>query len=276
MIASALALLIMQVGPNPSVGGMPGIPDELANRSPRATTEQTARPASGNLSRCLSLASTTPDDALDFAQAWRETGTGELDNAQAAHCAGLALVGLDRFSEARRLFEQASSEVPDDNAPYRARLMAMAGNAALAGGDAVASEPLFAQAVQTAANSGDASLIAGLQVDHARALVASGRPDDAARVLADARTSDASNLRAWLLSATLSRRLQRLGEAQKQIEQAAILGPRDPAVGLEAGVIAALSGREDDARRSFESVLVVDPDSDEANRARAYLEQLGQ
>jgi Flp pilus assembly protein TadD len=154
--------------------------------------------------------------------------------------------------------------------------MAMAGNAALAGGDAVASEPLFAQAVQAAANSGDASLIAGLQVDHARALVASGRPDDAARVLADARTSDAANLRAWLLSATLSRRLQRLGEAQKQIEQAAILAPRDPAVGLEAGVIAALSGREDDARRSFESVLVVDPDSDEASRARAYLEQLGQ
>ena len=70
------------------------------------------------------------------------------------------------------------------------------------------------------------------------------------------------------------RRLERLGEAREQIAQAALLAPRDPAVGLEAGVIAALSGREQEARRSFESVLLVAPDSDEAKRARGYLEQL--
>ncbi|HCJ81674.1 MAG TPA: hypothetical protein DHV50_09230, partial [Erythrobacter sp.] len=83
-----------------------------------------------------------------------------------------------------------------------------------------------------------------------------------------------ANGRAWLLSATLSRRLDRLGEAREQIAQAALLAPQDPAVGLEAGVIAALSGREDDARRSFESVLQVAPQSPEATRARSYLEQL--
>ena len=65
-----------------------------------------------------------------------------------------------------------------------------------------------------------------------------------------------------------------LGEAREQIAQAALLSPQDPAVGLEAGVIAALSGRDEEARRSFESVLLVAPQSTEATRARTYLEQL--
>ena len=101
-----------------------------------------------------------------------------------------------------------------------------------------------------------------------------GRNEDAVAALADARAADPANARAWLLSATLSRRLERLGEAREQIAQAALLSPQDPAVGLEAGVIAALSGRDEEARRSFESVLLVAPQSTEATRARTYLEQL--
>ena len=50
--------------------------------------------------------------------------------------------------------------------------------------------------------------------------------------------------------------------------------PGNRTVGLEAGVIAALSGRDEEARRSFESVLLVAPQSTEATRARTYLEQL--
>ena len=111
-------------------------------------------------------------------------------------------------------------------------------------------------------------------IDRARALVALERNDEAVATLEKARGNDPANARAWLLSATLSRRLERLGEAREQIAQAALLAPRDPAVGLEAGVIAALSGREQEARRSFESVLLVAPESDEAKRARGYLEQL--
>ena len=135
-------------------------------------------------------------------------------------------------------------------------------------------ELAFGRAVSYAADAGDTVLSASVSVDRARALVALGRNDEAAKALAEARTSDPANARAWLLSATLSRRLERLGEAQEQIAQTATLAPQDPAVGLEAGVIAALSGREEEARRSFDSVLLVAPESDEATRARAYLEQL--
>ena len=70
-------------------------------------------------------------------------------------------------------------------------------------------------------------------------------------------------------------RLERLGEAREQIAQAATLSPPGPAVGLEAGVIAALSGREEEARRSFQSVLDIAPQSEEGARA-SYLEQLAE
>ena len=276
---SALALLIMQVGPNPSVGAIPDVPDELANRPQRETAEviePTPSPRSEYLSRCLALTTSEPEEALDFAQAWRVQVESDLELAQSAHCLGLGLVRMERYEEARTIFETASAEAPDTLPAYRARLAAMAGNAALADDKAATAEPLFAQAITQAAAAGDGALASSLHADRARALVAAGRQEDAAEALASARAEDPANARAWLLSATLSRRLERLGEAQQQIERAAEIDPRNPAIGLEAGVIAALSGRDDDARRSFESVLLVAPDSTEANRARAYLEQLAQ
>ena len=48
MIASALALLLMQVGPNPAQGAFPGIPEELRDRlglASRRTIEPTPGPA---------------------------------------------------------------------------------------------------------------------------------------------------------------------------------------------------------------------------------------
>ena len=277
MIASALALLIMQVGPNPSLDAFPGVPDELRDRPPRETT--TAPPPSASssgakLAECVTLATQDAEAASDMAQSWRETAANQLELAQSAHCLGLALVRLDDLAGAQRAFDLATDEVPEGAPAYQARLAAMSGNAAMAQEKPAIAEIAFGRAVSFATQAGNPTLTASLGIDRARALVALGRNDEAVAALATARADDPSSARAWLLSATLSRRLERLGEAREQIAQAATLAPQDPAVGLEAGVIAALAGREDDARRSFESVLLVAPDSDEANRARAYLEQL--
>ena len=105
---SALALLIMQVGPNPSIGAIPDVPDELANRPQRETAEviETApSPRSEYLSRCLALTTSEPEEALDFAQAWRVQVESDLELAQSAHCLGLGLVRLERYEEARTIFE---------------------------------------------------------------------------------------------------------------------------------------------------------------------------
>ena len=78
-----------------------------------------------------------------------------------------------------------------------------------------------------------------------------------------------------LLLATLARRGHDLAGAQGYIETAATIDPRDPAIGLEAGVIAELAGHEAAARKSWNSVIATAPDSVEAGTARGYLSQLG-
>lgn len=279
MIASILALALMQVGPNPSIDAFPGTPEELRDRKPREKPVITAampEDRQKQFADCLATARDDADSALDIANAWRVSANNDLDLVRSAHCLGLALVTLERFDEARQVFEAASAEAPESFGAYRARLLAMAGNAAMSGGKPAVAEPLFASAVDQAVALGNAELASDLSADRAGALALTERLDDAVEAMKQAREQNPASMRAWLMSAALMRRLERLGEAQQMIEKAAELDPRSPAVGLEGGIIAALSGRAVDARRSFESVLLVAPDSEWANRATAYLEQLKQ
>ena len=271
LLATA-ALAMAQQGALPGSNTMPEVPDDLRNRPPRIRQEAAREPS--ELAQCLKLASSDPAAALDNAQRWRERALTDLQFAQSAHCAGLALVQLGRMSDAREAFELASGEAPQDNLAYSARLAAMAGNAALADGDAAGAVPLLDRAGALALLAEDGPLAADLRVDLARVLVQLGRSEDAVSALAEARDADGIDVEAWLLSATLSRRLDRLGEAQAQIERAAMLDPRNPQIALEAGVIAAMSGREADARTQFETVLLLDPESRAGERAQAYLDQL--
>ena len=266
------ALAMAQASAFPGSNTMPDVPDDLRDRPPRGEAVDRSPPS--ELAQCLKLASTDPQTALDYAQGWRERAANDLEFAQGAHCLGLALLQTGRAAEAREAFELASAEAPQDNLAYAARLSAMAGNAALAQEDADAALPLLDRAGGMALAAGDKELAADLRTDLARVLVRLGRANDAASALKEAREADPLDAEAWLLSATLSRRTQRLGEAQAQIERAAMLSPRDPQIGLEAGVIAAMAGREDDARASFQSVLALDPQGLAGERARGYLTQL--
>ena len=103
-----------------------------------------------------------------------------------------------------------------------------------------------------------------------------GREGEAEATLAAARTLDAQSPFAWLLSATLARRLEKLDEAQSLIETAAALSPDYPEIGLEAGVIAMIAGRREAAEASWRSVIALDPASDAATCERAYLAQVAQ
>ncbi|OBX18174.1 hypothetical protein A9995_13085 [Erythrobacter sp. QSSC1-22B] len=266
----------MQVGPNPAATPPIGVPPELEEQRARTASAAATSPVAAQTSRlveCLRLTAEDAEAAYDSASSWRANAR-DAERAQAAHCQGLALVRMERYEEARDIFAVARGEVGDDNPTYRARLGAMAGNAAMAGRQAGAAIPHFERAIADANSAGQEDIATGLEIDLARALVAAERPEDALAALDRARQANPGDPRAWLLSAKLSRQLGRLMEAQRQIEQAATLAPRDPVVGLEAGVIAALANRPDDARRSFESVLLVAPDGAEADRARAYIAQL--
>lgn len=272
MPLALLLPLIAQVGPG---GALPQAPLQI----PKPRTEAAAMPHSeaqpDPLKQCLDLAMARPADGIELAQGWLAQAKTMKDRAGAKQCHALALTRIDGWGEAAALFLSAREDTPVTDADERARLAALAGNADLAAGDAEAGLAALDLARADARGGANGDLKGAIEIDRARALVALGRLPEAEAALSDAREFSPDNHQAWLLSATLSRRQGKLAEAQSQIERAAQLFPVDPEIGLEAGVIAVLSGHDDAARKSWQSVIVAAPGSDAAKTAQGYLDQLG-
>ncbi len=273
-VTSLLLALLMQVGPNPLGGGMPG--DELVRDRParRGAATQETPAASAWLQSCLDQLEEDPARAHAMAQI-RRSETSGTDRVLANHCLGTAAAQLGMWDDARAAFAAARGETPENETRARARFAALAGNAALASGDADGAEGLLRLAEADARAAQAAPLEAIAATDRARALVALRRADEALAALETATARAPDRAEGWLLKATLLRRLDRLGEAQAAIERAAAVSERDPEIGLEAGVIAALGGRDAAARASWQSVIDLAPDSPIAATARDYLAQLG-
>ncbi|HYD24954.1 MAG TPA: hypothetical protein VEB68_09160 [Croceibacterium sp.] len=231
--------------------------------------------AEDRLEACMDQARSDPANAIAEAGRWAaETSGAETSYPQ--QCLGIAYTALLRWEAAERAFLAAREAAPESARFRRAQLATMAGNAALAEERAAAALLALALATGDAEATGDAGLQAIVQIDRARALVLQGETAEAEAVLARARALDAQSPYAWLLSATLARRLGKLDEAQNFIQTAAALAPDYPETGLEAGVIAMLGGREEAAAASWRSVIAIEPDSEAAATARAYLAQLEQ
>lgn len=223
---------------------------------------------------CIDEIEANPADGAVAAQKALDHATGE-QRVRAGLCLGVALGAMNRWDESRDAFLRARDAAAPTDSASRARLGAMAGNAALAGGSAATGLAVLDTARNDAKAAQDTDLQGSIAVDRARAFVTLGQQSQAAAALAEARTAAPGNAQAWLLSATLSRREKNLAQAQTQIERAAQIAPQDPEVGLEAGVIAVLAGRDAAARQSWQSVVATAPDSDAAKTAKGYLAQLG-
>jgi tetratricopeptide (TPR) repeat protein len=268
--------LLGQVGAAPALN----LPTGLENRKPRRpAAEAPATPAPDSertrtpLEECMSAVNSDPPGAVDMAEGWLAQSKG-TPTAPAQFCLGSAQAALGHWDEAETAFLAGREAATASDYRLRAQLGAMAGTMALVQGEPERALKALDQAHADALAAPDAELAGDVGVDRSRALVALKRDGEAAAALAEARTANAQNPDAWLLSATLSRRQDKLVEAQTQIQTAAELDPRDPAIGLEAGVIAMLSGREEAARKSWQSVVQAKPDSDEAKTATGYLAQL--
>jgi len=261
--------VLMQVGPAPSVAPVSAVPPELQNRPQRSGAMPDRAAAAPAIEVCLDTARTDPAKARALAEEWVARTSG-LQRAAGQHCLGVAAGYEGDWSVAAQAFLAAREDASDQR--FRARMGALAGSALLAEGKAA--EALAALDASAEDAAGDAELIGAMALDRAAALVALDRLGEADIALDQARAAVPGDAQAWLLSATLARRTGDLATAQAQIEQAAGIDPRDPAIGLEAGVIAALGGRHEAAAKSFKSVVAAAPDSVEATAARTYLEQL--
>ncbi len=280
---SILLALALQVGPNPTGGAMPG--DDLVRDRPARPGAAAAPPAeveaeaplnatSAWLAGCLAQLEEDPARAHAMAQI-RRSETSGTDRVLANHCLGTAASALGLWDDARAAFTAAREETPAAEPRTRARFAALAGAAALGAGDAAGAEGLLTLAESNARAAGAVLLEAIAATDRARALVTLGRPQEALPALENAVTLAPARAEGWLLKATLLRRLGQLAEAQSAIERAAALETADPQIALEAGVIAVLAGRDEAARKSWNSVIALAPDSPLAATARGYLAQLG-
>lgn len=275
-----------QVGPNPNPPQPSALPiprhkRDAAAPAPAAAPKAPAEIAPTQRSRfseCLATAQRDPAGGLAAARAWLgEDLTGEARVA-ANVCLGQILTQQGDFAGAETAFGDAVVALPASAGAVSAPLLAMAGNAALAAGRAAQAADWFDKALAVPGQTDNAARGA-IAIDRARALVADKRLPEASGALEEAHRLVPEAAEGWLLSATLARRGGDLDRAQRDIEVAAGLAPRDPAnapaIGLEAGVIAMLSGREAAARKSWESVVASAPGSAEATTARGYLDQIG-
>ncbi len=275
---SAIFALLLQVGPAPTLQPASPIPDELIEQrqlrrqSEQDRTQEQSAP-DRKLARCLARIEADPEGAKQAASSWLDHAP-LVQRPPAAQCLGEALVQLGLWKEAESAFLQGRDSTLPKAQLTRAQLGAMAGNAALGAQDPATAATILERAQSDANAAANDALIGEIALDRARALVALGHNDDAAKALTAARTELPANPQAWLLSATLARRMGDLTSAQTHIEQAAHLSPGDPEIGLEAGVIAVLSGRDDAARKSWESVVTLAPYTPFAKTAKAYLAQL--
>lgn len=270
---------LMQVGPNPSPGQASPLPIPRRRRgeaaaSPPPELVRPDLPAQDRLASCIAKAARDPHAAVIDARLWVAEGADAAQRVRANHCLGLILANAGDFNGALAAFADAVAGIPAEQAVAAVPLMGMAGNAALAGDRAQDALGWFDRALAVQGYA-DNAVLGTMQADRARALVALGRDGDAAAALDEAHRLAPEDADGWLLSATLARRQGDLVRAQRDIEVAARYAPRDPQVGLEAGVIAVLGGHDDAARKSWQSVLATDPDSPSGAIARGYLEQLG-
>ena len=236
-------------------------------RSPATPTVEDDR-----LQLCIEKAGKDPATSLAEASAWVAAAKG-VNRSKPLECLGQIYTVLLRWDAAEGAFAEAAGVTPIAEDARRSALFAQAGNAALAGGHADRALGHLDAAVGV---PGIGPLARGqAEIDRARALVALARLEDAVGSLAAAQRDASDDPDAWLLGATVARRRGDYAAAQRQIEVAGKLASTDPEIGLEAGVIAMLDGREPAARKAWQSVMLVAPASEEAKTAKAYLTQLG-
>ena len=227
---------------------------------------QSAGPTLGDAQqyqRCLAMARQSPSDGWEEALAWTSLGGGD----PARHCSAIALIGLRQFDEAaKRLEALAQSSRGADQ--LRAEMLGQAGQAWL-----LAKDHERAYAAQTAALRLDPDS-ADLLIDRSESLAAAKNYKEALADLDHALALAPNRADALTFRATAKRFLDdRLGAAE-DIAKALSIDPKFADAWLEDGILQRLAGNGDAARRSWNKVLELAPETPSGEAARRNVELL--
>ncbi|MDB5736388.1 MAG: hypothetical protein JWO65_56 [Sphingomonas bacterium] len=227
------------------------------------------RSPQARFSDCVKQSDADPAAAVKAAKAWAGSGGGVL----AGQCLGIAQSAAGDWKAAAGAFSAAATiadTLHDDRAPT---LWVSAGNAALAGDDAATARSAFGTALASAAMP--AQLRGETFLDRARADVAQGDLPSARADMNEALRLVPDDPMAWLLSATLARRMSDGPRATTDIREAMLRSPNEAPVLFEAGNIAASNGDMEEARRQWARARIADPQSDAGRGAAAELAAAG-
>jgi tetratricopeptide (TPR) repeat protein len=221
------------------------------------------------LDKCIDATAADPVAGEKDAIKWR----GEGGAYRAKICLGVAYANQGRWESAAGALEEAAREAETAKEPRAASYWAQAGNAWLGAGKSDKARAAIDAALASGSLTGLA--LGEAYLDRARARVALGDNDGARSDIDRALTDAAEDPLAWLLSATLARRMNDQHLAKKHIDEALRRSPEDASVQLEAGNVAALMRDEPRARAAWARVIELAPGSPQANSARVALEQFG-
>ncbi len=210
--------------------------------------------------RCLDLLPSDPVGARGFARDWLMQGGGE----GAAQCEALAQLSLGEAESAAEALERIAAR-SEAGLAARAAVFGQAAEAWRAAG-----KPQRAAAA--------ASLALGLTpqdpdllLERAMARLALNQESGALADLDLAVVLDADRAEVWIWRAAAQRRLEQLRPAEDSISNALRLSPRNVEALLERGILRQLRGEAGDARRDWERVLELAPDSAAADLAAQNL-----
>lgn len=261
MILIATALLLQAA---------PALPGRDALLVPTRTSDATTSSPAGDDDRyahCVGLIDGDAAKAQAYADTWQADGGGVL----ARLCRGGAYGHLGQWTAAASEFEAAARAAEAAHDPHAATAWVQAGNAQLIAGRPAPARRDFDAALATGQLTGGA--LGEARLDRARAAVATGDLTGARSDIDAALTTASDDPLAWLLSATLARRMGDLGRATTDIRRALDLSPDDASVHLEAGNIAASEGDADGAKAAWAAAIKASPDSPQAASARVALQQ---
>jgi tetratricopeptide (TPR) repeat protein len=268
LIAAALALvwpapLAAQNRQGPAAETFPAPPRPVPRRP--VTRLEPAAEARAEYDRCLARAEREPDAAYEDAMGWaRARGGGE----PALHCAAIALYAQGRFRAAASAFTELAERTRDRRPVLRASLVSQAGHAWM-----IASEPGRALAAFDAA-IGIAPEAAVFRLDRAEALTALGQDWEAIDELDRAVDLAPARGDVYALRAAAYRKVEALDLAAQDAARAVELAPRLADSWLERGIVNRLKGDKPAARRDFRQVLLLDPDGEAGDIARANIERM--